>query len=278
MKPRTREILPTSGYHSHPSEAIRMLELLHHDAIVELRLARPPVNALDPALVRALREALIHTAREARGIVLSGRPGLFSAGLDVPALLALDRTELRAFLADLFALCGTLASSPVPTVAAVTGHSPAGGAVLAIFCDYRVMARSTDPAKPFRIGLNEVEIGLSVPACIQAGLQRLLGPYRAERLLVAGRMLTAEQALAIGFVDELAELDAVVPRARQWLSELLALPPQAMTTTRALARRDLSAVFSDPAMLRLDEFIEAWFAAETQTALHALVAKLKAKT
>jgi len=254
-----------------------MLETLRHDAIVELRLARPPVNALDPQLVRSLREAIDAAAREARGIVLSGRPGMFSAGLDVPALLALDRPALRAFLEDLFALCGALARSAVPVVAAITGHSPAGGAVLAIFCDYRVMARSADPDKPFRIGLNEVQVGLSVPACIQAELQRLLGPYRAERLMVAGRMLDSEQARAIGLVDELAEVDAVVPRALDWLRGLLALPPRAMATTRALARADLAAVFTDPARLRLDEFTDAWFAAETQASLHALVARLKAR-
>src|SRR5512143_2535901 len=157
-----------------------MLDTIRHDTIVELRLARPPVNALDPELVRHLRTAIeLAPAQGARGIVLSGRPGMFSGGLDVPVLLQLDRATLTEFMRDFFGLCGLIACSPIPIVAAVTGHSPAGGAVLSIFCDYRVMARSTDPAKPFRIGLNEVQVGLSVPACIQVGLQRLVGTYRA---------------------------------------------------------------------------------------------------
>ena len=253
-----------------------MLDTIRHDTIVELRLARPPVNALDPELVRHLRTAIeLAPAQGARGIVLSGRAGMFSGGLDVPVLLPLDRATLTAFMSDFFGLCGLIACSPIPIVAAITGHSPAGGAVLSIFCDYRVMARRTDPAKPFRIGLNEVQVGLSVPACIQVGLQRLVGTYRAERLMVAGAMLESEAALKIGFVDELADVDGVVPRALAWMQDLLKLPPLAMSTTRRLARRDLAETFADPGKWLLDEFAAAWFGAETQAVLHALVARLK---
>jgi enoyl-CoA hydratase/carnithine racemase len=253
-----------------------MLETHRHEAIVELRLARPPVNALDPQLVRHLRTAIESApALGARGIVLSGKTGMFSAGLDVPVLLSLNRKDLIAFFDDFFGLCGAIASSAIPVVAAITGHSPAGGAVLGIFCDYRVMARSPDSAKPFRIGLNEVQVGLSVPVPIQAGLQRLIGVYRAERLMVAGAMLDSDQALAIGMVDELTDMDRVVPRASEWLRELLKLPPLAMLGTRQIARRDLAAVFENPTNFALDEFADSWFGSETQAALKALVAKLK---
>ena len=174
-----------------------------------------------------------------------------------------------------FGLCAALANSPIPVVAAIGGHSPAGGAVLAIFCDYRVMARSADPEKPFRIGLNEVQVGLSVPECIQCALRRLIGPYRAERLMVSGAMLDSEQALAIGFVDELADVGQVDARALKWLQELLKLPAQAMSTTRLLARADMFDIFSDPSKLSVEEFTEGWFGAESQATLKALVSKLK---
>ena len=255
-----------------------MLDIIQHESIHELRLARPPVNALDPDQVARLRTA-IRSARQsgARALLLSGMPGMFSAGLDVPSLLQLDRAAMHAFWGEFFGLCADLARSPVPIAAAITGHSPAGGAVLAIMCDYRVMARSTDPAKPFRIGLNEVQVGLSVPECIQAALRRLLGAYRAERLLVSGTMVEATQAHAIGLVDELAEIDAVVPRSLAWLQELLAFPPIAMGETRRMARADLAAVFADPATFRIDEFVDGWFAPEAQGVLQALVARLKSK-
>lgn len=251
-----------------------MLDIVDHPSVRELRLARPPVNALDPALVGRLREAIeAAPASGARGLLLSGAPGMFSAGLDVPALLALDRTAMHAFWTEFFALCAAIARSPIPSVAALTGHSPAGGAVLAMFCDYRVMARG-----PYRIGLNEVQVGLSVPDCIQVGLRRLVGTYRAERLMVSGTMLEAEQAQAIGFVDELVDVDHVVPRALIWLGELLQLPPRAMAETRRLARADLIAAFADLAAFPVEAFVDGWFSDESQGTLQALVARLRSKS
>jgi Delta3-Delta2-enoyl-CoA isomerase len=255
-----------------------MIDIIPHEAIHELRLARPPVNALDPAQVARLRDAIRTATHEgARALVLSGTPGMFSAGLDVPALLQLDRAAMHAFWNEFFGLCADLARSPIPIAAAITGHSPAGGAVLAIMCDYRVMACSVDAEKPFRIGLNEVQVGLSVPDCIQAALRRLVGAYRAERLLVAGAMIEAAQAQAIGLVDELAEIDAVVPRTLAWLRELLAFPPLAMRETRRMARADIAAVFEDPSTFRVGEFVDGWFAPEAQAVLRALVERLKSR-
>ena len=251
-----------------------MLNLTTHDhAIREIQLARPPVNALNLELLQALRKAIDDSVREGvRGIVLSGAPGLFSAGVDVPALLQRDRQGVLEYWREFFTLCGTLARAPIPLVAAVTGHSPAGGAVLALFCDYRVMAEG-----PYRIGLNEVQVGLIVPEAIQLALRRVVGPYRAERLLVSGAMIQSGEALARGFVDELTGIDQVTQRALHWLGELLALPSHAMLTTRRLARADLADAYADPDTLPLDDFVEAFFHPETQSVLQALVARLKAK-
>jgi enoyl-CoA hydratase/carnithine racemase len=251
-----------------------MLEHIEHEhGIHELRLARPPVNALNPELVAALRAAISAAPGQgAEALVLSGSPGLFSAGLDIPTLLQLDRDTMRAFWMDFFGLCAALARSPIPIAAAVTGHSPAGGAVLAIFCDYRVMARGE-----FRIGLYVVLVGLTVPDCIQAALRRLVGTYRAERLLTAGAMLDSDAALAAGMVDELTDIDHVVQRTLVWLEAMLALPRQAMLTTRAMARADLAHLFEDPASLPVEDFLDGWFADEAQTTLRALVKRLRSK-
>ncbi len=250
-----------------------MLESRAHGAILELQLARPPVNALDAGLIRTLRTAIESApASGARALVLSGRPGMFSGGLDVPSLLALDRAAMQAVWTDFFALLRALAASPLPIVAAITGHSPAGGAVLSIFCDYRIMARGT-----FRIGLNETRVGLVVPEVIQATLRRLVGSHRAERLMVAGAMLESEQALAAGLVDELIETDLVVGRAIAWLDDLLALPPEAMAETRRIARADLVALFDVPGAMDTAHFVDRWFSAEAQRVLGELVTKLKAK-
>lgn len=256
-----------------------MLERIEHDPrILELRLARPPVNALSPSLVSALRQAIADAAGQGfRAVVLSGQPKMFSAGLDVVELLQLDRAGMIAFWNDFFGLMAALARSPIPVVAAITGHSPAGGAVLSIFCDYRVMARADDPAKPFRIGLNEVQVGLAVPEVIQLALRRLVGAHRAERMMVAGAMIDSDEALRVGFVDEVVAIDAVVPRAIEWCRQHLALPPLAMAATRRFARADLAEIMADPARFPAEDFAASWFGDETQRVLRALVEQLKAK-
>jgi enoyl-CoA hydratase/carnithine racemase len=250
-----------------------MLEILRHDAIAEIRLARPPVNALNPELVAGLAIAFRTLPAEgARAIVLSGAPKLFSAGLDVPALLTLDRDAMAAFWRSFQALLGAIGRCPVPTVAAITGHSPAGGAVLAIHCDYRVMARGA-----FRIGLNEVEVGLSVPAAIQFALKRLVGPHRGERLMVAGAMVESEEAHRIGMVDELAEVEDVVTRALDWCRRHVVLPPEALSETRRIARADLHAALDAAEREPADAFMDRWFSTETQATLRALVERLRKK-
>lgn len=244
----------------------------HAAGILELRMARPPVNALNPELLLAIRQAIEQALRDgAQGIVFSGAPGIFSAGLDVPRLMGLERPALEAAWREFFAVCSTLACCPVPVAAAITGHSPAGGAVMALFCDYRVMAEGS-----FRIGLNEVQVGLVVPEPIQAALRRLVGDYRAERLLVAGAMIDADEARRIGMVDELVAPDKVVSAAVGFLSHHLALPRSAMLRTRELARAGLRAAIGQPGEVDLVPFLDAWFEAETQQVLGDLVARLKA--
>lgn len=250
-----------------------MLNLVKHDAVTEIQLARPPVNALNLELLRAVQGALADAVRDgARGVVLSGTQGMFSAGVDVPALLTRDRAGVREYWREFFVTCAALAQLPVPVVAAITGHSPAGGAVLSLFCDYRVMAQG-----PYRIGLNEVQVGLIAPDCIQMALRRIVGAHRAERLLVSGALIDAEQALACGFVDELAAVDQVTTRARHWLDETLALPSHAMLATRQIARADLINTYANVDALPIDTFVDAFFHPQTQATLQELVARLKSK-
>jgi 3,2-trans-enoyl-CoA isomerase len=239
--------------------------------IVELRMARPPVNALNDAMLTALLEALREAAKgSARAIVLSGRPGLFSAGLDVPELMTKDRAGMRAFWKLFFDVQRQLAGSPLPIAAAITGHSPAGGAVLAMYCDYRVMAQGA-----FGIGLNEVAVGIHPGPVIHGVLRRVVGPRRAELLLATGRILTPEEALAVGLVDELASPADVIERAFAWALEVVRLPRAAVADTRAMARADLIELVRTAALEGQHSPGDHWFEPETQAALRALVEKLK---
>ena len=252
------------------------VQTLDHGRIRELRLARPPVNALDPALCRALITTLdAAVADGVDAVVLSGAPGIFSAGLDVPHLMALgqDRQALHAGWGAFFGAARSLAALRIPVVAALTGHAPAGGCVLSLCCDYRVMARSPNPVKPFMSGMNETQVGLAVPEGAQQLMRRVIGPYRAERLLVSGSMVTADEALRLGLVDTVVEVDQVVPHALEWLSTLLALPRAPMLLTRSLARADLVRAL-EPQNLDLERFVDGWYDADTQAGLRALLARL----
>jgi enoyl-CoA hydratase/carnithine racemase len=243
----------------------------HPNGVVEIALARAPVNALDPALCtelsNALREAI---AGGGAGIVLAGGPKVFSAGLDVPHLLGLgdDRAAVHAAWSAFFDAVRAIGESPVPVVAAIAGHAPAGGCVLALCCDYRVMAEG-----PFRIGLNETQVGLVAPEGIQHLMRRVVGAYRAERLLVAGEMVDSARAFDIGLVDELAPIESVGTRALAWLDALLELPRQPMLRTREIARADLVAAIQ-PERIQLDRFLDAWMEPDTQAGLRAMLARI----
>ncbi|MCA1779663.1 MAG: enoyl-CoA hydratase/isomerase family protein [Xanthomonadaceae bacterium] len=251
-----------------------MLEIHNHgDGVRELRLARPPVNALNPEMLETLLEAVQSAQTDGtRAALLSGTAGLFSAGLDVPELLRLDRAGIKNFWTTLFALLAALARSPIPIATAITGHSPAGGTVIAMFSDYRVQADGD-----YKLGLNEVQVGLVVPPVIHRALVRLIGAYPAERHLVAGQMISVQHALEIGLVDELQPAEQTIGRAIQWCRAQLALPQHAMLATRALCRADLGALFDDPQALDIDGFADFWLRDETQATLKAMVEKLKKK-
>jgi Delta3-Delta2-enoyl-CoA isomerase len=250
----------------------RMLNRIGHDDIIELCMARPPVNALDPEMVAALNTALDAAAEDARAVILSGQPGLFSAGLDIKALLALDRAQMSEFWDAFFGLLRRLATLDVPVIAALTGHSPAGGTVMSIFCDERVMA-----AGEFRMGLNEVQVGMAMPPIIHAGVQRLVGTRQAERLCVGGLLIGPDEALRLGLIDEVAPPEEVVPRAIARARLLLSLPPAAMTRTRRMCRADLAGAFSMAGMASTDDMNDGWFSDETQATMKAVLAQLAAK-
>ena len=249
-----------------------MLQITDHGPVREIRLNRPPANALSPELITALREAVLSAPNEgARALALSGTPGRFSGGLDVPLLIQLDQASIASTWRDLYGLMGALAASPIPVAAAITGHSPAGGAVLGIFCDTRIMSEGD-----FKIGLNEVQVGIPLPPIIFRAFRRLLGQRHAERLAVSGTMISGAEALEIGLVDELVPADRVVERAVEWCNGLLALPPQAMSITRQTARADLIAFFNETEG-ELAGLVDMWFSDETQTVLKQVVERLTKK-
>jgi len=249
-----------------------MLKIHEHGAVAEIEMDRPPVNAMNQEFVDELTRVYGNlSASGARAIVISGREGLFSAGLDVPALLGKSRHEITAFWASFFRLMSVIAASPVPVAAAITGHAPAGGAILALHCDYRVAAQGE-----YGIGLNEVQVGLPVPVNILFMLEFVIGGRKAMSLASTGALLTPDQALAIGLVDELVRADQAVAAALAWCEKMLVLPPQAMNTTRLNAKSVVIAKAQDNESYA-STAADYWFSAETQAAMSRLVDKLGKK-
>ena len=248
-----------------------MLKTIDHGQIRELRLARAPVNALNTDLVKLLTQSVHEAESECGAIILSGQEGVFSAGLDVVELMQLDRNGIKVFWSAFFELLETVACSSIPIAAAVTGHSPAGGAVICMLCDYRVMSHGK-----YLTGLNETRVGLIIPPVLQNAMARLVGLRVAEQMLVAGAMINPEDAERIGFVDALETgYDATIQHAVKWCENLLSLPQHSMLGNRANARAHYKDEFTSHTSESIDSFVDTWFSNETQQVIGALVAQLK---
>jgi enoyl-CoA hydratase/carnithine racemase len=247
-----------------------VIDVITHGNVRELRLARPPANALSPELLAEICAQVARAPEEgAQALVLSGSKGLFTGGLDVPLLLSLDRQSMVNALDQFFAVMRALAESEVPVAAAITGHSPAGGAVLSLFCDWRVMADG-----PFVIGLNEVRIGIPIPALVAAALTRVVGSRRAEELCQSGRLLNPPEALETGLVDRVVPADKVIPDAIEWCRELTQLPKHALRETRRTVRRELIEIVDRSQKEDVETLVQEWFRPEVQRPLAELAAQL----
>ena len=245
-----------------------MLEIISHGAITELRMNRPPANALNHELLEAILVGYADSINAgACGLILSGQPGMFCAGIDVPELIGQSQSEIYRFWSLLFQTSKSLAACPVPVVAVLAGHSPAGGAVLAAHCDYRIAADG-----PFKIGFNEVQVGLPLPSSILRVFTDLVGSRLARQIGMQGQLMLMDRALEIGLVDELVAPEALEQRALEYLRDLLALPSVAMNTTRLAGKEQL--INEIDASDDVDRTTAAWFSDETQAAMQRLVESL----
>ena len=210
-----------------PLEPVR-LELA--DGLAVLRLARGKANALDIELCRALTARLGELGdSDARALILTGEGEMFSAGVDLPRLAAGGAPYVEEFLPALSDAFMALFSFPRPVVAALNGHAIAGGAVLAAACDRRVMN-----VERGRIGVTELLVGVPFPIGALEILRCAYGTARLRELALLGRTFPAEEALALGLVDEAAVGERVVARATEVAVELAAIPADSFTHVKRL--------------------------------------------
>jgi 3-hydroxyacyl-CoA dehydrogenase/enoyl-CoA hydratase/3-hydroxybutyryl-CoA epimerase len=190
------------------------------DHVCVLTFDRPDsgANIFDAATLDDLNEHLDAVEKDAslRGLIIaSAKKSIFVAGADLKTLLQAAKTgEMRGFIERGQQVFNRLADLKVPTVAAIHGASAGGGYEVALACDYRVA--SDDPAT--RIGLPETSLGL-LPAwggCTR--LPRLIGAAKAAEVILKAKLYSAQEALKVGLVDEIAPRDRLLDRARQKLS------------------------------------------------------------
>src|SRR5262245_650321 len=212
-----------------------MIEWEERGVVTILRLARGKGNALNLELAAALVDALDRLeASAARAGILTGQGNVFGAGVDLVALVEGGPEYVRRFLPLLSRGFERLATFPRPLVAAVNGHAIAGGAILMLACDQRLLARGTA-----RVGLTEVLVGVLFPAWALEVARFATPPQHFPTLIGTGRTWPPEQALARGLVDELVEPERLLDRADAVAAELAAIPPATFTTTKWAVRRPM---------------------------------------
>ncbi|CAH0475526.1 unnamed protein product [Peronospora belbahrii] len=206
------------------------------DKYAIVRLNRPPVNSLSTALIQELETTIkkLEDDKSMRGFILaSSNQKVFCAGLDITEMYKAELSKITEFWTSLQDLYLRLYTTRLATTAAIEGHSPAGGCLLAMCCDYRVMTSG----KPM-IGLNETQLGIVAPTWFRDTFINTIGHREAEKMLGLGLQVDANRAKAIGLVDEAVALEEVFPRAEAVLAKWLAIPDMARVKTKMLMRQE----------------------------------------
>ncbi len=187
-------------------------------------------NALGDAMIDALVASVERAEREAAALVLVGRKERFSAGFDLRVMMR-GPEDARAMLRRGSAMFMRVFGAKVPVVMACTGHALAGGALLLLTGDVRVGALGA-----YRLGLNEVTIGMPVPVLAMELARARLAPTELGRATLEARIYEPAEAASVGYLDVAVPEDEVVPRAMQEAVRLAALPRAAYAATKERLR------------------------------------------
>jgi 3,2-trans-enoyl-CoA isomerase len=223
-------------------------------------LCRGKVNALNPQLVHELSGALRELAQDrgVRALILTGSGPFFSFGFDIPEFLGYSKESFTRYLESFTALYTELFLFPKPVVAALNGHTIAGGFMLAMACDHRIMV--TGKAK---IALNEISFGSTVFAGSTEILKFWVGAAAATRILYSGGLYTAEEARALGLVHEVTAPEELAAAARTVAEELGRRDPTAFSSIKMLLRRRVAEEARRREADSIREFVEIWYSPQT---------------
>jgi Delta3-Delta2-enoyl-CoA isomerase len=245
------------------------------DKVAVLSLNRGRSNAINAEMVNELHQMIrnIENDDSIAGLIITGQDGFFSAGLDLIELFDYDEEKIKGFWVDFLDLITSLVSFKKPMVAAISGHSPAGGCVLALCCDYRIMAEGK-----FRIGLNEVPVGIIVPENIFHLYSFWLGQSNAYRFLLEGKLMKPEEALSFGLIDEVVNPESILHAAERKMLTYIQLERNTWQQSKINMRQELlKKVSRDPSEM-LEPMLAQWWSPSTRSILKTIIQNLQQKS
>ena len=206
-----------------------LVRLEKADGIGTIRLDRPPMNALNVQVQDEIQQAAAEATDDAsiRAVIVYGGEKVFAAGADIKQMLDMTYTDMSARAAALTRALGSVARIPKPVVAAIAGYALGGGCEIALACDWRIAAADA------KLGQPEISLGIIPGAGGTQRLPRLVGPARAKDLIMSGRLVGAEEALAIGLIDRIVPTgESVYEAAVAMVQPYVTGPAQALRAAK----------------------------------------------
>lgn len=242
------------------------------DRLVIITLNRGKSNSLNREMVTELSDMLhnIENDDNIGGMVITGKENFFSAGLDLIELYHYNEEEAKSFWHLFLDFSAKITSFKKPLVAAINGHSPAGGCVIALACDARVMAEGK-----FIIGLNEVPVGIIVPNSIFSLYSFWLGQANAYRNLLEGKLFSPEEALAIGLVDDVVKPESILTAAERKVRKYMAFEANTWQQSKLNLRKGIIAATSADQSKDLEIMLKQWWSPATRAILKSLIDNLQ---
>ena len=241
------------------------------DGLATIRLGRAHGNAINPEMVDALTAAFRGAGEDpdVRGVLFASSGKLFSPGLDLQELILLDSAAMTQFLKRFVECILTLYSFEKPVVAAMHGHAVAGGCVLSLTADWRVLRRGA------MVGLNEVMVGVPFPYGVSMILREVVPGARLAEVVLMGKNFRDEEACDVGLVHELHDEQGFEEACRGRLVELTGKDQKAFAITKRYLRSPAIERIRTHDLDHIDEFHDCWFSPETRARVEAIVAQLR---
>ncbi len=244
------------------------------ERIAVLQLDRGRTNAINAEMVAELSQMVRHVENDASiaGLIITGKEGFFSAGLDLIELYNYDEPAIRKFWTDFLDLVKTLVAFKKPMITAISGHSPAGGCVLALCSDYRIMVEGK-----FIIGLNEIPVGIIVPQSIFHLYAFWLGEAKAYRNLLEGKLMRVDEALESGLIDEIVPAESILHAAERQMTKYIQMDANTWQQSKTNMRTELLAKVSIDQTDMLELMLAQWWSAATRSILKTIIQNLQQK-